>query len=372
MNMTDDSAAATLRVAPLSIVKTDDGIHCALPKVTLMPTLNVVRCYGYASEDAWWTFLLSDFDVHWHDSPDFSLVLPDALYAIQGVHGLGHVPEPFLARVRQAGNAGLLHIGDEFLRGPYPVYASFSYVLRNLHASFLEHPGVLVAAMGYSNNCIPPSFPAASARPFAWSFSGADGASRRKMVETWRGFTPSHINLVDLRGGGVHESRERFLELLRESAFVPCPQGNVYLELMRMYEALENGAIPIVSKRRNFAYWETLFGPQHPLPAFYDWRAARAFAEGVFADKPALDALQTKILQWWAAEKLAIRARVRAHVEAGRRGDFREALQRDFAGKTGLPLQAARLIEVLRHHDATALRGRAQIVLRRLQARLAG
>jgi hypothetical protein len=334
--------------------------------------LDLVYCYeGRAWEEEWWLTMLADFNVRVHRSSDFSLFIPGAVYMVTGSHGLGHLPQAFLERIRNAGNCGLIHLGDEFSRGPYEVYASFAYVIRQHFKFFVKSPGIVYSPVGYSNGSTTDEFVPASAREFAWAFTGADGATRRKVARAWAGFEPNYVHLVDLRAGQKHQSREDFLRLLRNSVFVPCPMGNVHLESLRIYEAIENGAIPIVSRRTGFPYWEALFGPNHRLPAFKTWGEALAFAQDLYSRPNDLDQFQSEIRTWWESEKRAIRERVRMHVIHGRTGAFSAHLKRDFAHHHGLGYQAVRIAETIRHHDLTALAGRADVFLRRVTGRLA-
>lgn len=338
-----------------------------------MQVLDVIYCYeGRAWEEQWWAAMLGDFEVRIHRGAGFSLVMPDALYMIDGAYGMWHAPAEFLEKVSKAGQPGLLHFGDEFARGPYEVYASFAYVIRQQYKPFLNSPGVLSTPVGYTNDCTPPSFPKASERPYLWAFTGSENHSRRKFVAHWKGVEPSFVKLVDLRAGQKHLSREQFLQLMRDSVFAPCPMGNVHVEVGRAYEALENGSIPLLTKRRAFPeYWGAVLGKDHPLPSFYNWTDARAYVEKFAGDKAALDALQAKIDTWWKAEKLSLRTRTKDHILAGQRGEFRAALQRDFSSKSGIGLQVPRMVDFVRHHDYDALMGRAGIFYRRLTGKIA-
>ncbi len=337
-----------------------------------MQKLDVVYCYeGRAWEEQWWNELLSDFAVQLHRGPGFSLVIPDALYVVDGSYGLNHVPRSFLDQVERAGQCGVLHIGDEFARGPYSVYAAFAYVLRQEYKSFLKSPGLLNTPLGYTNDASPTSIRPASERKYLWAFTGADNATRRKLAAIWAGLEPSYLHLVDLRAGEKHQSRQQFLDLMRDAVFAPCPMGNVHIEVGRTYEALENGAIPLVTMRRGFAYWEAVLGDDHPLPGFYNWADARAFVADIGQRPADMDALQHKIHSWWTAKKAEVRKSVKAHVEAGRRGEFRDAVRRDFSRKGGLTLQVPRLYEAVRHHDVDALVGRGRIFYGRLTGKIA-
>jgi hypothetical protein len=161
----------------------------------------------------------------------------------------------------------------------------------------------------------------------------------------------------------VHLPRSEFLDMLADSAFMPCPLGNVQLETARLYEALEYGAIPLATRRLSLDYFERLFGADHRIPVFRTWSEARAFAEGVAAHPEALDALQAQVRDWWRATKQQVIEEFRAFVDRGFATSFRPQLQRDFA-KPELSTHAGRFADLLAMQDAASLQGRAERALR--------
>ena len=105
------------------------------------PKLDVVICHdGPIWELDWYANALGDFELTVHRSPDFSLVIPGALYMLHGSLGFAKLPKAFLARVKAAGNCGVIHLGDEFFRGPYSIYGNFAYAIRTHFAEFLQSP----------------------------------------------------------------------------------------------------------------------------------------------------------------------------------------------------------------------------------------
>jgi hypothetical protein len=335
------------------------------------PRLDLVQCFeGRPWEEDWYANVLGDFDVQVHKSPDYSLVIPNAIYMVGGSLGLGVVPQSFLDQVKQAGNCGLIHLGDEFLRGPYRVYSNFAFVIRTHYASFVQSPGVLTIPLGYSNNMDARRGLASSQRKYAWAFTGNTNLVREHIAREWKTFEKNFCFLIDLREGHKHLSRGQFLELLDDSAFIPCPIGNVHLESLRIYEALERGTIPIVSTRHFLAYFDRVLGRGHPIPQFLNWASARAWAEDIYSRPEDLDALQRNVLAWWADKKDQVREQSGQFVREGLAGAHREHLSRDFAHRSALFDQPPRLWELARHHDAVAWRGRAQLAARRIGRRL--
>ncbi|KAF0176707.1 MAG: hypothetical protein IV086_06245 [Hyphomonadaceae bacterium] len=332
-----------------------------------MQPLEIVRCYeGRLVEEEWLTTLLGGRPLSWRDDPAFVRVTSGALYVFAGALGTAAPPAAWLEAVERAGDCGMAHLGDEFLRGNYRLYASFGWVLRNYHAPWLDTPGVLTFPLGF-----PPGLnradtvKPASKRAHLWAFIGLRNAARaalaREMGETPRGF----LAIPDAHRGEPLLPRERYVEVMRDASFAPAPMGNVVIETWRFWEALEYGAIPIAPHPNGFDYYRALLGP-HPIPGFRTWREAREFIARMGEDFDALDALQKEVLEWWATEKLRWAAKIGAHMEAGQAGAFRAPLRRAYGAFSTTANQPRRLAEFLRHHDATALAGRIGIVAKRL------
>jgi hypothetical protein len=102
--------------------------------------------------------------------------------------------------------------------------------------------------------------------------------------------------------------------VLTDTVFVLCPRGNWNMESTRMSESLEHGAIPILEKG-----WgdETEGQPDyyrsrcwqmenHPAPTVERWQDAPALMEELLDDPEALDALQQRIIEWWARYKIGL------------------------------------------------------------------
>lgn len=331
-----------------------------------MGPVNLVRCYeGRDWGEDWWRELFQGLPVEIIDAPNFDVVRPNSLYVIEGVFGLGHVPADFLRAVDAAAPCGLLHIGDEFLRGPYPVYRHFDFVIRAFPTPFLRSRGVMCVPCGYCNEMPREPLLPASQRPLAWSFTGQSNGTRVEMAKALASVGPNFCKIVDVQRGQVQLSRARFLELLRESAFCPCPMGNVQLETSRLYEALEYGTIPVATRRMGLDYFERLFGAQHRIPVFADWREARGFIEDLLASPGHLDRVQAEVTGWWSETKARLNADVLAFIAQGFSHSYRAELRRDFALRTPRVVQAPRLLDLLSMHDAAAIQGRIARVYRR-------
>lgn len=256
---------------------------------------------------------------------------PGTLYLYNSTQRMD-LPAEFLARVRSAGGCGLIHLGDEYFRSNLTNYAAFDFVVRMLPAAAINVPGIFPLALGLTNNLGPRVTTPASERPLTWFFAGDWKADRNLMANAFRRLPGGFLSLPKSFCGERGISRADYLSRLASSRFAPSPAGNVCIETFRPYEALHFGAIPLLPKTRLADPYRDLFG-SHPLPTFYDWEAARRFAEARLKSPRTLDTLQSECLDWWANEQVLITNRLEAFIAEGRAGALRSSLQSRFANR---------------------------------------
>lgn len=253
-------------------------------------------------------------------------------------------------------NAWLVHLCDETYDGAYEIYDNFRGVFRFYWSGTFNPSRVLQLPLGYQAgfDAGSASQAGASLRPYLWSFlGGASRSSRPEMVKALEPLRPQFLRITD-RGEVERLGKAEYVQVLRDSIFVPCPMGNVNLESFRIYEALECGAIPILEKRVGFDYFQHLLG-DHPMPTFRSWSAAARFLAGICEDRAALDRLQSQCVEWWDRYKSQLTARIEeflaapAGEEAGAYIHWRRAIPGS---------QAA---ELTRHHTVPALLRRIKV-----------
>ena len=106
---------------------------------------------------------------------------------------------------------------------------------------------------------------------------------------------------------------EKYRRALRSVVFAPSPPGNNHVECYRTYEALEAGAIPVVSS----LYYKRWFDAPFPV-VDGEWSAAsvgRVLA--LRDDVAALRALSAEVRAWWARAKDEYKRRVAELVDGG-------------------------------------------------------
>jgi hypothetical protein len=168
----------------------------------------------------------------------------------------------------------------------------------------------MILPLGYSNGVSNKLLPKpASTRRYSWSFAGeTTRASRPEMVAALKSSGTYICHSTDA-GNSPPLAPSAYQDILRETVFAPSPMGRLNLECFRLYEALENGCIPIIEERPSLNYFNGLLGP-HPLISVQRWTQARRVIADYSAEPARLDALQSQILSWWQSEKHAFKHRI--------------------------------------------------------------
>jgi hypothetical protein len=271
-------------------------------------------------------------------------------------------------------NAFLVHFLDEAYAGRYEIYNNFRGVIRCFWSDIFDEQYVMKMPLGYTqgkgrgDSAVLP----ATQRKYAWSFVGQTGkATRPDAIEALSGVTPNFVRSTDSASSGTSTKSageepkplgsEEYSQLLSNSVFAPCPMGNVNIECFRTYEALEWGAVPIVEKRWGFDYYRTLLG-DHPMPTVRSWSEARRMVEAMMKNGDEIDRVQRECLDWWDGFKRNYTERIGEFIETrSRTGGTNNPMVSKVQGIPGW-----RAVELVRHHNASALFRRVGLHARRL------
>lgn len=314
-------------------------------------TITIITHRPGGRELPWAQFLLGDWAGDIVEDPDRKLVVPNSIVISQRPDRLrGRV----LSKLRRLGSVGLFHVADDSYRARLDAYGSFAFVWRTHYHTALDGLAVRQFPVG-PHGLFPITAqprPAARRPPgerlYTWSFTGERSTSRDAMLDA----------LVAVDGGSAHVGPvddPSSLELLADSVFAPCAMDRTHLESPRIYEALEQGAIPIVERRRWLDYFGVLYGSDHPLPSVRSWDQAPALMQRLLGDQRELTALQQRVVTWWSALKARLAAEAQLDVEQCLVG----LRTPDVFGPLDKPAPRWRnRIENLRQHDADALRER--------------
>jgi hypothetical protein len=319
------------------------------------------------AESDWIHWLFQDFETVDYIAPKWDFFQDNSIYILSD--SLSRLPTRFLDGIRGVRGKGLFHLSDESFRGGYEIYTKVDFVLRNYHSAIFKNAGIMTLPLGFTNTMMG-SFetPTATERRFIWSFAGYKRAARTDMLKNLKSVEPHKCHLYDDRAQQSRLDPARFMALLSDSVFAPCPMGNTVLESFRIYESLEMGCIPIVERRRWMPYYDCLM-PGHPLPTFSSWRKARQFVETVSGDQTRMIAYQQDIAQWWRKYKVQLRKDVNSFVSLGLEGSFRSSLSRHWHCRKGFNHQLWRLGELSKHASRASLQERIGITTRRMIAR---
>jgi hypothetical protein len=262
-------------------------------------------------------------------------------------------------------NSILLHYLDETYEGGYERYCAFAGVIRWHWSSLFDDPSILVIPIGYREG--PPSLnirPLA-ARRYVWSFAGqVYKSSRPDMAAALSSIEPHFLIRTDKREDGSMLDRfveaDEYYDVMTDSMFAPCPMGNVNIECFRLYEALECGAVPIVEKRLYFDYYRKLLG-DHPIPTISRWSDATHLIRDCLRNPEKLLGLQGECMAWWKSYKARLQHSVSDFLaRTGSRPAPRDVTSKLLGHRTW------QYLELLKHHDARALRRRVQRQVRRV------
>jgi len=233
----------------------------------------------------------------------------NSLVVAFGTTILGVESEAYMRHISALGatNMGVFHMADELCEMPTNYYTQASYVMRNYYCpkTFARFPSLLWIPNGWADQVGPrdsASLLPSSMRKTLCSFSGRPTSERQKFAQilTTQGITCTSTFSTGFGGG---KSRPLYALELADAKFAPCPAGNSP-ETIRFYDALENGAIPVLVECDFTRY---LFPNRdgEPLPAIIlsSWNDFAATLQPYLEDEGLLNELQRRAIGWWQQQK---------------------------------------------------------------------
>jgi hypothetical protein len=168
----------------------------------------------------------------------------------------------------------LLHTSDESCTSNISLYRhpAVRCVFRNYWRPECIGPNVVHLPLGYLNGKRGSGkVLVSSQRPFDWSFAGAKDRNNRMVIieELQKRYPRNKVHLTETWGSPEKLDTEKYMVLLNDSKFVPCLDGFFNTESYRFYEALENGALPIICTDEKKSYENILCGL--PLLSVGSW-----------------------------------------------------------------------------------------------------
>ena len=190
----------------------------------------------------------------------------------------------------------LLHASDEACRADISIYKNprIKHIFRNYWRPEAVAPNLTHLPLGYLNgkgrgdNQVLLS----SSRKHTWSFAGAmDRNNRRSIIENLQAKYPTTaIHLTPTWNSPSNLNTHDYVNIIRNSKYVPCLDGFFNTESYRLYEAMENGAIPITCVDAKKSY-QHIFGCAPPFIMIDDWSK-----DCISND---VDLKQRNVIEWW-------------------------------------------------------------------------
>ncbi len=149
-----------------------------------------------------------------------------------------------------------------------------------------------------------------------WAFSGQNTHSRRKdVVDILKGLDNGELYETVTFNTGL--SQKDYNKMLSQTMVAPCPSGAVVPDTFRIYEALENGCVPIVDGldplKGSQGYWTFLFDlPEPPFPVLENWSDLPGTID-FFCD--VYPQGNNKVFGWWQLQKRIYKTYLQADID---------------------------------------------------------
>jgi hypothetical protein len=240
----------------------------------------------------------------------------------------------------------IIHLSDEFYTHDIRIYNDplCKHIFRNYYSKILtpQHSHAC-EKIGYCENKITyfplgykmdfwknysgtdPRSLSCNMRKYKWSFCGGlFKNNRQNIINNLKHISPHYIHSI--RGWNTSDSlgTEDYRNIMLDSIIIPCLSGNANVDTFRLWEALECGCIPVVSKNQKlfgnyngnseYDYYRELLG-DHPLPTIENWMDTRKL-DDLFDNEDALEQLRIEIYNWYVNTKNNYRNAIRNILES--------------------------------------------------------
>lgn len=123
----------------------------------------------------------------------------------------------------------------------------------------------------------------------------------------------NHWSLVETSSFGQQEpmNQEEYYRVMAASKVIPCPSGPVTVDSLRVCEALQLGAIPVVDcispTGVYIEYWNRVFGKGAPFFWIIDWEQFREHLDVLLQ---CWETSSVNTQKWWQQWKADLQASV--------------------------------------------------------------
>jgi hypothetical protein len=233
-----------------------------------------------------------------------------------------HILNAFTKQMEANGKTmTILHLSDEFGRDPIDFYRSPSvkHVFRNYPRADLPLDKVSLLPLGYANGrATTNEIPAFKDRPYTWSFAGSmDRHGREQILQQLKHVEPHLLETKETWSHPAKLDAKDYTTLLQKTKFVPCVAGFRALESYRLYEALEQGAIPVIvpdGPEGRDTYVDVL--GKHPILTFPSWEKVVAILPILVNNPAKMEEHKQQVMTWWSAKKAELKQQIRHYFVA--------------------------------------------------------
>jgi hypothetical protein len=247
-------------------------------------TLNIIwatgRDYKIDWESTWIMELLGSIPYKIENLRSMNQIVPNALVVFNH-----NIPYTQYLSQYEINNIpfSLIHLSDEYINDLIHVYnfKMCKSILRNCYRKECENK-VIHFPLGYKYNLWENTdnkiafTKTCNNREYDWSFAGGMRDNRKETIDIFKTNILNHKVIIETGNSfnnpltGLNTTCYR--ELMLNSKFVLCPEGNASVDCFRVYESLECGAIPIVIDKNKFqwfdngSYWKHIFNVDQEPP----------------------------------------------------------------------------------------------------------
>jgi GR25 family glycosyltransferase involved in LPS biosynthesis/glycosyltransferase involved in cell wall biosynthesis len=193
----------------------------------------------------------------------------------------------------------VIHCSDEFNQDPSIFYSrpGVKGVLRFYKRDMKELPTTLTLPLGYHWKPIMSPLD----RKYTWSFVGTNWKGRESQIQPLLAIDNHLVKFFQDWNDPGQLNKEQYIELLQNSIFAPCPEGN-NVETYRLYEALECGCIPVFTKLP-----ASLEVSGIPFLKTETWEEVAELVEYFLKNTTEMDNYRNDILSAWTTYKAKIK-----------------------------------------------------------------
>jgi hypothetical protein len=229
---------------------------------------------------------------------------------IPGESGLDYIYNGFAGGLEKLSkHMTILHLADEFGKDPVEFYKSpaVKRILRNYARPNLPMEKVTLIPLGYANGrASAGTTPTFAERQYLWSFAGSmDRPGRSQAIHTLERTGNFKIADRPTWSDPAKLNANEYNSLNQQTKFVPCFNGFASLESYRLYEALEQGAIPVYVPEGNDTYIDVL--GKHPILSFPSWDKAAELLPMLAQNTSVMEEHRRILSAWWQTKKVEVK-----------------------------------------------------------------